>query len=153
MANFYFTATPQLVSANGNPWVDPVTALPNPYYNPLAPPTPPALDNQPTFQISSRQNAVNGIPHRYNKFKRNVQINVLLNPLGTTGLVLDATLGSNLFQASFAENPLGMFAWSSVLGASAFQFFMPTVVGNYCAVFGRTNSVGGRIIWHFSVEP
>lgn len=137
MANFGFSFTPVNIDATGNAWIDPAATLPNPY-------------GGAALAIPSRQNARSGLPHRYTRFFLGAPIVVLLNPLGTTGLILDAALGGNLFQATFPEVPAGSFTWSSAAGISAYQFFTPTVRGGYCALFSRP--LGGGIVWHFMVE-
>jgi hypothetical protein len=136
VANFGFTFSPVNVDAGGNAWVDPPATLPNPYGG--------------TFSIPSRQNARSGLPHRYTRFLVGVMVEVLLNPIGTSGLVLDSGLGGNTFQGWFAEVPNGAFIWSSIAGISAYKFFTPTARGAYCSVFSRPS--GGGIVWHFMVE-
>jgi hypothetical protein len=137
LADFYFTASPVHIDTTGNAWIDPVATLPNPYGGAALP-------------IPSRQNARSGLPHRYNRFVLGETIEVRLNPLGTTGVILDAGLGGRLFAAALAEVPNGMYTWSSIVGQSSYQFFMPDVRGAYCAIFSRP--LGGGIVWHFMVE-
>lgn len=137
MANFTFSFSPVVLSATGNPWIDPAVQLPNPY-------------GGSAFSLPSRQNSAKGNPHRYTKFNLGQLIEVLLTPVGETGLVLDGALGGNLFGADMVESPSGTFGWSSFVGTSAYQYFTPTVKGAYLAHFRRGGS--GGIIWHFMVE-
>jgi hypothetical protein len=125
------------IDATGNAWVDPATTLPNPY-------------GGAAFQIPSRQNARSGLPHRYNRFVLGDTIQVLLNPIGTTGIIFDTGLSGRLFQAALVEVPNGIYTWNNIVGLTAYQFFTPSVRGGYCATFARPQ--GGGIVWHFMVE-
>ena len=137
MANFTFAFAPVNVDAGGNAWIDPASTLPDPYGGaPRAIPT--------------RQNARDGLPHRYTRFYQFQKIDLVMFPAGASGLVLDGALGGNLFQATFAEVPFGIATWSSPVGISAYQFFTPTIKGAYLAVLSRP--LAGGILWHFMVE-
>lgn len=137
MANFSFVFSPVNVDAGGNSWVDPAGTLPSVY-------------GAPALSIPTRQNARDGLPHRYTRFYQFQKIDLVMLPAGSSTLVFDTSLGGNLFQAWFAEVPYGAAAWSSIAGVSAYQFFTPTIKGAYLAVLSRPTA--GGILWHFTVE-
>lgn len=152
MASFTFTFAPVYPT---KAWTEPdVLYLRNPYLDRSVPISdPPSLANKEYFEIPNRLNMRNStLPSpRYTVFRLHEQVNVGLVPNGSASPPPDGALSGRLFGAWFAESPNGIAGWNSVPGFSAIQFFIPVHLGAYLAVFERDG--GGRIAWHFMVEP